>query len=39
MGGKDNDLIMRPKTAQEAVAVLGRQRAFFDKWKTALAAI
>ena len=35
---KDNDLIMKPKTPQEAAATLADQRAFFDKWKSVLGA-
>jgi tripartite-type tricarboxylate transporter receptor subunit TctC len=35
---KENDLIMRPKTPQQAAAILAEQRAFFDKWKNVLNA-
>ena len=35
---KENDLIMKPKTPQEAAATLAEQRAFFDKWKSVLGA-
>ena len=34
----DNDLVMNPKTPAQAVATLNEQRAFFEKWKTTLAA-
>ena len=34
----ENDVVMKPKTPQEAVAVLNEQRAFFEKWKTSLSA-
>jgi tripartite-type tricarboxylate transporter receptor subunit TctC len=30
---KDNDIVMRSRTPQETVAILGQQRAFFEKWK------
>lgn len=33
---KENDLIMKPKTPQQAAAILNEQRAFFDKWKSVL---
>ena len=35
---KDNDLVMLPKTPQQAMAVLNEQQAFFDKWKSILRA-
>ena len=34
----ENDVVMKPKTPQEAVAILNEQRAFFEKWKTSLSA-
>jgi len=34
----ENDVIMKPKTPQEAVAILNQQRVFFEKWKTSLSA-
>jgi putative tricarboxylic transport membrane protein len=33
---KDNDLVMNSKTPAEAAALVARQRAFFEKWKTYL---
>jgi tripartite-type tricarboxylate transporter receptor subunit TctC len=30
---KENDIIMRSKTPEEAAALVERQRVFFDKWK------
>jgi hypothetical protein len=29
---------MKPKTPQETAAILAEQKAFFEKWKTALSA-
>ena len=34
----ENDVVMKPKTPQEAIAILNQQRAFFEKWKTSLSA-
>ena len=34
----ENDVIMKPKTPQEAIAILNEQRAFFQKWKSSLSA-
>ena len=34
---KENDVVMLPKTAPQAAALVGQQRLFFDKWKTFLA--
>ena len=34
----ENDVVMKPKTPQEAVAILNEQRAFFEKWKPSLSA-
>src|SRR5262245_30841148 len=34
----ENDVIMKPKTPQEAVATLNAQHAFYEKWKSALRA-
>jgi tripartite-type tricarboxylate transporter receptor subunit TctC len=34
----ENDVIMKPKTPQQAVAILNEQRAFFEKWKPSLTA-
>jgi tripartite-type tricarboxylate transporter receptor subunit TctC len=34
----ENDVVMKPKTPQEAVAILNEQRAFFEKWKPSLTA-
>ena len=36
--GKENDVVMKPKTPQETAAILVEQKAFFEKWKTALSA-
>jgi tripartite-type tricarboxylate transporter receptor subunit TctC len=36
--GKENDVVMKPKTPQETAAILAEQKAFFEKWKTALSA-
>src|SRR5688572_8097413 len=33
----ENDVVMKPKTPQEAVAILNEQRAFFEKWKSSLS--
>lgn len=33
----ENDVVMKPKTPQEAVAILNEQRAFFEKWKPSLS--
>lgn len=33
---KENDIIMRSKTPEEAAALVARQRAFFDRWKKVL---
>jgi tripartite-type tricarboxylate transporter receptor subunit TctC len=30
---KENDVVMRSKTPQEAAALIARQRAFFERWK------
>jgi len=30
---KENDVIMNPKTPEQAVALVARQRAFFEQWK------
>jgi len=30
---KENDIVMRSKTPQEAAALIARQRAFFERWK------
>jgi tripartite-type tricarboxylate transporter receptor subunit TctC len=30
---KENDIVMRSKTPEEAAALVARQRAFFDRWK------
>src|SRR5262249_8779431 len=35
---KENDVVMKPKTPQETVAIVTTQKAFFEKWKTALSA-
>jgi len=35
---KDNDITMRSKTPQEAVELVARQRAFFEKWRHLLVA-
>jgi tripartite-type tricarboxylate transporter receptor subunit TctC len=35
---KENDIVMRPKTAPTTAALVGQQRAFFDRWKQFLAA-
>jgi tripartite-type tricarboxylate transporter receptor subunit TctC len=34
----ENDIVMKPKTPQEALAILNEQRAFFEKWKPSLSA-
>jgi tripartite-type tricarboxylate transporter receptor subunit TctC len=34
----ENDVVMKPKTAQEALAVVNTQRDFFEKWKKYLVA-
>lgn len=34
----ENDVVMKPKTPQEAVAILNEQRAFYQKWKSSLTA-
>jgi len=34
----ENDVVMKPKTPQEAVAILNEQRAFYQKWKPSLTA-
>jgi tripartite-type tricarboxylate transporter receptor subunit TctC len=34
----ENDVVMKPKTPQEAIAILNEQRAFFEKWKASLSA-
>jgi tripartite-type tricarboxylate transporter receptor subunit TctC len=34
---KENDIVMLPKTAPQTAALVGQQRAFFDKWKSFLA--
>jgi tripartite-type tricarboxylate transporter receptor subunit TctC len=34
----ENDVIMKPKTPQEALAILNQQRAFYQKWKPSLSA-
>ena len=33
----ENDVVMKPKTPQEAVAILNEQRAFFEKWRPSLS--
>ena len=33
----ENDVVMKPKTPQEAVAILNEQRAFFEKWRSSLS--
>jgi len=33
----ENDVVMKPKTPQEAIAILNEQRAFFEKWKSSLS--
>ena len=35
---KENDIVMRSKTPQEAAALVERQRAFFERWKKVLVA-
>src|SRR5215471_1815654 len=35
---KENDIVMRSKTPQEAAALVERQRLFFDRWKKYLVA-
>ena len=35
---KENDILMRSKTPQEAAALVGRQHAFFDQWKKYLVS-
>jgi tripartite-type tricarboxylate transporter receptor subunit TctC len=34
----ENDVVMKPRTPQEAVATLNQQRAFFEKYKSSLTA-
>jgi len=34
----ENDVVMKPKTPQEAIATLNEQRAFYEKWKPTLRA-
>ena len=34
----ENDVVMKPKTPQEAAGILATQKAFFEKWKTTLTA-
>ncbi len=34
----ENDVVMKPKTPQEALTIVNEQRAFFEKWKTSLSA-
>jgi tripartite-type tricarboxylate transporter receptor subunit TctC len=34
----ENDVVMKPKTPQEAIAILNEQRAFYQKWKPTLTA-
>src|SRR5262245_54863431 len=34
----ENDVVMKPRTPQEAVTTLNEQRAFFEKWKSSLSA-
>jgi len=34
----ENDVVMIPRTSQEAVATLNQQRAFFEKYKSSLSA-
>jgi len=34
----ENDVVMIPRTPQEAVATLNQQRAFFEKYKSSLSA-
>ena len=33
----ENDVVMLPRTPQEAIATLNEQRAFFEKWKSSLS--
>jgi tripartite-type tricarboxylate transporter receptor subunit TctC len=35
---KENDVVMKPKTAADAAALVGQQRVFFDRWKKYLVA-
>ncbi len=35
---KENDIVMRSKTPEEAAALVARQRAFFERWKKLLVA-
>jgi len=30
---KENDIVMNPKTPDQAAALVARQRAFFEQWK------
>jgi tripartite-type tricarboxylate transporter receptor subunit TctC len=34
----ENDVVMKPRTPQEAIATLNQQRAFFEKYKSSLSA-
>ena len=34
----ENDVVMKPKTPQEALAILNEQRVFYQKWKPSLSA-
>jgi tripartite-type tricarboxylate transporter receptor subunit TctC len=34
----ENDVVMKPKTPQEAITILNEQRAFYQKWKPTLTA-
>jgi tripartite-type tricarboxylate transporter receptor subunit TctC len=34
----ENDVVMKPKTPQDAIATLNEQRAFYEKWKPTLRA-
>ena len=34
----ENDVVMKPKTPQEAIAILNEQRAFYQRWKPTLSA-
>jgi tripartite-type tricarboxylate transporter receptor subunit TctC len=35
--GKENDVVMLPKTAPETATLVAQQRVFFDRWKSFLA--
>ena len=35
---RENDIVMRSKTPQEATALVARQHAFFDQWKKYLVS-